>query len=329
MAVQAFISCCFPLDATVKNICNMLRPEIVPYVSTDVKLGSLPNILREKIARADCLIAILTEKGSTAFIQNEVGIAFGLDKPIFAIYEESVNVQGIQPYLSTYIKYQKGDEASIAKQLVSLKSEVIEQITSREIEGSPKELLENLRKNGIIGIYPDRAAAFRVFSPIWIREHDIRIVGSSIEGFKRGIGIDARELISSKLNDDPQSTIYILLTHSSFASYREKQERELGGYIVKQIETTMSMLEEIRDSTQAKDRLRWKFFKGAPTCFMIKAGNFMLLNPYLYMQPAYFNFSMIVTDTSTVFDIYSHYDKYHFNSAWMDKDLSVDKADDR
>lgn len=327
MAIQAFISCRFPLNETVENICNMLRPDIVPYISTDVKLGNLPQRLKEKIGKADCLIAILTKMGSSAFVQNEVGIAFALNKPVFAIYEENIDVRGIQPYLSTFIKYKEGKEVSIAQDIASLKTEVLEQITSRGIAGSPEELLGNLNKNGVIGIYPDRATAFRIFSPIWNRESDIRIVGSSIEGFKRGIGINARELVFSKLKNDPCSTIHILLTHISLAKYREDQEREMSGYIIQQIKSTTSMLKEINDITKAGDRLKWKFFKGAPTCFMIMAGNFMLLNPYLYMQPAYFNFSMIVQNTNSVFDIYTHYKEYHFQKAWDDKNLSTKEAE--
>lgn len=68
MAIQAFISCLFPIDQTVENICNMLQPEITPYISRDVKIGNLPHRLKEKIASSDCLIAIITECGSSAFV---------------------------------------------------------------------------------------------------------------------------------------------------------------------------------------------------------------------------------------------------------------------
>jgi len=304
----------------------MLQPEISPYVSRDVKFGSLPQRLKERIASTDCLIVILTEQGSSDLVQNEVGIAFALNKPIFAIYEDSVNVTGIQPYLSTFIKYNQCNVAAIARDIASLKVTVATEIASREITGPQEGLLANLSKNGVQGIYPDRATAFRAFARVWEREPHVRIVGSSIEGFKRGIGTDAREFIVLKLQNDPQSSVHALLTHTSFAKYREAQENELDGYIVAQIKATTEMLQDIRERTRAGDRLRWKFFKGAPTCFMIMAGNFMLLNPYLYMQPAYFNFTMIVKDTGSPFDIYNHYKQYHFQRAWDNPDLSTDDA---
>lgn len=322
MAIQAFISCRFPVEKTVEQLCKMLQPEIVPYISQDVKLGSLPHRLREMIAAADCLLVVITENGTSAFIQNEVGIAFALHKPILAVYENSVDVTGIQPYLSTFIKYNKDNLAGIAADIASLKTTITTEIASREIVGSEEELLDGLAKNGVIGVYPDRSSAFRVFSQLWGREQDIRMVGSSIEGFKRGIGIEARELLMDKLRQDPRPNIQILLTHASFARYREKQENELDGYISAQIKATTAMLDEIRKQADVGDRLVWKYFKGAPTCFMIMAGRFMLLNPYLYMQPAYFNFTMIVKDTGSAFDIYNHYSQYHFQRAWENPSLS-------
>ncbi len=81
------------------------------------------------------------------------------------------------------------------------------------------------------------STAFRVFESSWDRERHINIAGSSIEGFKRGIGIEARELLMGKLEKDSDTTMRILLTHSSVAKYREAQERELDGYIVAQIKS--------------------------------------------------------------------------------------------
>ncbi len=326
MSIQAFISCRFPLNKIVETICDMLQPNILPYVSKDVKEGSLPHRLREKIATADCLIAILTEEGSSAFIQNEVGIAYALHKPIFAIYENSVDVKGIQPFLSTFIKYSSGSLSELATDVLSLKEAITTAVAAREISGSTEELLENLSSNGVLGIYPDRSTAFRVFDRLWSQEQNIQIVGSSIEGFKRGIGIEARELLMSKLKGNKNSTIKILLTHASMAKYRESQENEIDGYIVAQIRATSSMLNDIKEQAAAGERLRWRFFKGAPTCFMICAGNFMLLNPYLYMQPAYFNFSLIVKDTKSHFDIYNHYTQYHFQRAWDSQILSTETS---
>lgn len=326
MPIQAFISCRFPPSGTVDTICKMLQPDVVPYISRDVKEGSLPYRLREKIAAADCLIAILTEEGSSAFIQNEVGIAFALHKPIFAIYEDRVDVKGIQPYLSTFIKYSSSALSELANDVLSLKEAITTAVAAREISGSTEELLENLSSNGVLGIYPDRSTAFRVFVTLWKQEQNIRIVGSSIEGFKRGIGIEARELLMSKLKDDDAASIRILLTHSSFAKYRESQENEIDSYIVAQIRATSSMLLDVREKTKAGNRLQWRFFKGAPTCFMIGAGNFMLLNPYLYMQPAYFNFSLIVKNTKSPFDIFNHYTQYHFQHAWDHKGLTTESS---
>jgi transcriptional regulator with XRE-family HTH domain len=202
-------------------------------------------------------------------------------------------------------------------------------LQARYFQISDKERLDNMNANGVISIHQDRAEAFRVFYPIWRVEPMIRIVGSSIEGFKRGIGIDAEGLLRPKLEEpEPKkSRIQIILTHAEFAQYREKQEGEDDDYIVTQIRDTTRLLEELRASTNAGDRLQWKYFCGAPTCFMIIAGDYMLLNPYLYMQPGYFNFSIIVRKTAqSVFDIYSRYELYHFTKAWNNPKLCVDDS---
>jgi len=316
MSVSAFVSCKFPPDETVLQICEMLKPDINPYISVDVKVGSLPHMLREKISAQDCLIVILTKGGSSEWVQNEVGIAFALNKPIFAIYEESASISGIQPYLSTFITYKESNVANSASQINALKATAKTEIDSREAVGTPEELLTGLRNNGVIGIYADRASAFRVFQKKWEREHIIQIVGSTMEGFQRGIGIPAQKLLTSKLKDDPQCKIQILLTHGEFAKYREVPENEPEGYILRQVKLTYKMLNSVKKDTNAEHRLQWRYFKGAPTCFMIIAGKFMLLNPYLYMKSAIHNFAMIVQKTDSQFDIYNRYQENHFQSAW-------------
>lgn len=194
---------------------------------------------------------------------------------------------------------------------------------------SDKERLDNMNTNGLVSIHQDRSAAFGVFYPIWCSEPHIRIVGSSLEGFKRGIGIGVEELLRPKLEESEpkRSKMQIILTHADVARSREEQEGEEAEYILHQIRATTRLLKGLRESTKADDRLQWKYFHGAPTCFMIIAGDYMLLNPYVYMQPAYFNFSMIVKKTKkSVFDIYSRYELYHFTKAWNNLKLCVDDS---
>jgi transcriptional regulator with XRE-family HTH domain len=194
---------------------------------------------------------------------------------------------------------------------------------------SDKERLEKMDENGVISIHQDRAEAFRFFYPIWREEPSIRIVGSSLEGFKRILGISAEELLLPKLkeSDTKKVRIRIILTHADFARSREEQEGEKPKYILHQIRDASRLLKKLQKSTKAGDRLQWKYFRGAPTCFMIIAGDYMLLNPYVYMQPGYFNFSIIVKKMrKSVFDIYSRFELYHFNKAWNDPNLCIDDS---
>lgn len=206
-------------------------------------------------------------------------------------------------------------------------SEKVEELQDGRFAVSDEARLKNMKDNGLLGVYQDRAAAFRAFYKIWLREKHIRMVGSSIEGFKRGIGIDAEELLGAKLmQTDPERIIVqIMLTYAEFAIYREEQEEEEKGYIVHQIRATTNLLNRLKKAANPENKLEWRYFKGAPTCFTIIAGDYMLLNPYLYMQPGYFNFSLIVEKTKkSVFDIYSRYELYHFSKAWHNSKLCVE-----
>jgi hypothetical protein len=209
-----------------------------------------------------------------------------------------------------------------SKQIPDLKKALIDQLSKYRLPGGPDKLLTDLGRLGILGLYPDRASGFRQFLRFWDIEDDIAIAGSTLEGFRKALGVDPRKLLEKKLRGSPKSRIRILLTHPSLISYREKQEEAKQGAIGAELAESQRQLVSIRQNCKAGDRLAWKFFRGAPTCFMISAGDYMLLNPYLYMQSAIFNFSLIVWNTGSDFDIYNRYDEYHFERAWANSKLS-------
>lgn len=168
--------------------------------------------------------------------------------------------------------------------------------------------------DGLLEIHPNRASAFQNFLSYWNEYDEIIIVGSSLEGFERSSAIELRDLLAQKL-DNPSASIQILMTSLDSAPLRDIQENETNGYIGKQIVNTVEKLIEVKQMN-CKGQLEWKFFAGAPTCFMMAAGPYMLLNPYMYMLRAYNNFSMIVVDTKNFYDLYNRYMEYHFLRAW-------------
>lgn len=189
----------------------------------------------------------------------------------------------------------------------------------------PEDRLKGLDEVGAMNLYRDRASALGAFLTVWNSARLIRIVGSTIEGFWRAVGIRAADLLRLKLEESNQVKIQIILTHATFAILREDQENVPHGYIIEQIRATEEFLQKLKGSTKEGQSLEWRYFKGTPTCFLVMADEYMLLNPYPYMNPGYFNFSLIVKKTERrLFDIYSRYEQYHFLEPWQNSKLCLE-----
>ena len=235
----------------------------MPYISDEPKVGNLAYALKERLQEADCLVVIAKDVDSP-FIQNEIALAYGMGKPIAAIYHESVEVRGILPLLCTWVTFKNLQDCS--PQVARLKDELAAKLEAGYvIPGGPESLLTSATSLGILGVYPNRAAAFNDFARFWERENEISIVASTLEGFRKGIGIDPRELLMDKLKNVEETRMRILLTHPDFISFRERQERV---EIRKELDHCRKELREIHERSDAGDRLTWRFFQGAPTCFM-------------------------------------------------------------
>jgi hypothetical protein len=322
MVFRAFISCRFPVDEDIRAISQMLGGEFTPYISEEPKIGNLAHSIREKIRQADCLVAI-AKNASSSFMQNEIAMAYGMGKPVVAIYHEEVVVDGILPSLCTWVSFK--DLRDCSEKIPHLKRVLIDKLNSDFLlSGGPEELFTSFSKLGILGVYPSRGNALNDFFRFWKTAKEIVIVGSTLEGFRKGFGIDPRELLGEKLQGSSDVRIRILLTHPDFIAFREKQER---AEISKELEHCRKELAAIKDQAKAGDRLMWRFFRGAPTCFMIAADDFMVLNPYLYMQSAIFNFSLILKNTDSELDIYKRYKKYHFEHAWTHSELTSEESE--
>ena len=78
----AFLSRRFTADDVVDAICAMLAPEIDCRPADDLILRPIPPEILQRIREADLLIAIITLEGNSSWIQNELGMAYALGKPI-------------------------------------------------------------------------------------------------------------------------------------------------------------------------------------------------------------------------------------------------------
>lgn len=116
--IKCFVSCSF--DNKDKEVLEFFKELLIarvmePYIENWPSPKSPPEKVRLTISNTDCLIAILTQKYElkdgtwkvSDWINNEIGQAYMLEKPIIAFIEKDVKVNGILPYITTYIEFNR------------------------------------------------------------------------------------------------------------------------------------------------------------------------------------------------------------------------------
>jgi len=309
----AFLSRRFVDDKVVDAICGVLCPEIICRPATDLFLRPIPSEILKRIKDADLLVAIITSTGNSSWIQNELGMAYGLGKPILVFYEEGVPTDGFAPMVSEYVKFRRSDLAALVNDKARLVSGVQAEVASNRQREKELSSFDEQRNLGVVGVYPDRKLAFVSFRDAWDHEEkDIDIVSSTFEGFRKFVGEPGHELLTTKLESG--CGIRLLFTHPEFLRYRAENENVTEESIRNQLEESVAQLQAL--SAQARGLLEIRLFKAPPTCFLIKTSTHMLLNPYPYMRTAYSSFAVVVRRTDQREGVFQIYADYHFERAW-------------
>jgi len=174
------------------------------------------------------------------------------------------------------------------------------------------DTLRYLRDAGVLRPHRRREIAVREFaSAIDAESNEIMIVGSSLKGLLQK---EEYKEIAEKLRFKMGRggvRIKFLLTHPVVADLRAGQEArrftEIGAEIIDSLLT-------LREWNVPPDNVR--LYKGTPTCFAIKTGDEMLLNPYPYGAVAYDSPCLIVrTSEDHPSYFYDLFDQSHFG-AW-------------
>lgn len=193
------------------------------------------------------------------------------------------------------------------------------------------EFLKQSSDLGLEMIYPDRKSALEFFAPLMReqskmkgRKGELIIVGSSVKGLREAIR--NLEDIIRDASENEDCVFQILLTHPEYCRFRENQEERPTGAIEEEIFQTMLLLEEYwaKNPTEGKSiEQNVKLYKGTPTCFMIIAGDRMLINPYPYEKEAYKSFCLLVKEPSIPKEseeiprsIYQQFYRDHFEFPW-------------
>jgi hypothetical protein len=197
------------------------------------------------------------------------------------------------------------------------------------------DFLKQSSNLGLEMIYPDRESALHDFAPLLREQAQVKgrqgkliIVGSSIKGLVEVVR-DLQDIIKSAI-ENSDCDVRILLTHPKYSRFRENQEERPPGAIEDEIFASIRLLEETWERCSEAVRKRMpthdiiKLYKGTPTCFMIIAGDRMLINPYSYEKEAYRSFCLSVREVDQAGkeeevekSIYRQYYASHFASPWQ------------
>ncbi len=247
------------------------------------------------------------------------GIAMGPAAIVAALFRaflfREVQYQLTQPVIEE-VKERLGPE--IRHQMQDIVNEYREEIAT----------LRSLKDAGVIRPHRKRSIALRKFATaIDSESSDLMIVGSSLKGL---LQMDQYNEIAEKLRFKIAKggvRVRFLLTHPVVADLRALQEArqfgEIGLEIVKSLRT-------LKEWNVPVDDVR--LYKGTPTCFAIRTGRQMLLNPYPYGSVSYDSPCLIVeTSEEHPSYFYEAFDNSHFG-AWdtnvTDRIHSYDQAID-
>ena len=169
-------------------------------------------------------------------------------------------------------------------------------------------LLQAIDEMGIRGVYPNRAEALAAFYPFLQQAARIRVTASSLLGI-RAVG---PERVAALLQQRAAEVdVQVLLTHPNVSKGREKPEKRRSGSIKIEIEETVATL---IDWGIKQDNIR--YYRSAPTVFMIYTPARMLLNPYTYETEAYQTLTLEVAPTGNPNDVFTQYRDNHFRKPW-------------
>jgi hypothetical protein len=171
-------------------------------------------------------------------------------------------------------------------------------------------VLRELNDAGRIRPYRTRDIALRDFtSAIDAETAEIIVIGSSLKGL---IQQQHHNEIAEKLRFKISYGVPVkfLLTHPAVADLRAGQESRRFTAIGREIIDSLKLLQKWEVKAE-----NVRLYKGTPTCFSIKTGRKMLLNPYPYGSVAYDSPCLIVErndDNRSYF--YDAFDNAHFRT---------------
>lgn len=120
-SITAFFSCSFhEKDAEVVHFFKTIALQcgVVPVLADEPGIDTIPEKVEALIHEQDAFVAILTERtlesrSASAWINNEIGMAKALNKPIIVFKEDTVDDLGMIPIITEYVSFLRDNLHSV------------------------------------------------------------------------------------------------------------------------------------------------------------------------------------------------------------------------
>lgn len=223
--------------------------------------------------------------------------------------------------------------ASIGNIIIGFIQKSVNKETEIALEPSLKKLEDAVNKirqmqffydEGVVGVYPNRAAAMKDFLGEIEREvKSIEFVGTSLlgsidphaENFNR---VNFYDLL--KLKSKSGVRIRALLMHPAYGEFRERVEGRVKGAVARDIQKTLKYF--LGGQISFFDKSGIRLYPGVITAYAIFTTRSMLVNVSTLHGPVYPNLTMVIRDTVNENSLFKRFKEEHFEEPWKG-DLAV------
>jgi hypothetical protein len=85
-----------------------------PYLAGEPESKSLAEHIKAKIKESEALLSIITSKKS-AWVQNEIALAYGFGVPVYAVAEKGLELEGIVGLVTVSIEFDPNDREQLRR----------------------------------------------------------------------------------------------------------------------------------------------------------------------------------------------------------------------
>jgi hypothetical protein len=165
------------------------------------KNSPAPDKILSLIQSSDILLAIVT-KPPSLWVQNEIGIAYALGKPIIAFYEKGIDEKGFYPQISDCIEFSRNDLDEIIDPTIQLINSCLRNLDSdTSLPPLDKDGIKLFDHNNMTQILPGEIQKSRSMN-IWAYTSETFLNAACHEALIRNGEIKIRLLIRDPRNDE-------------------------------------------------------------------------------------------------------------------------------